>query len=134
MYRRLDHIGISLSLLCAIHCAMLPLILTVLPLLGLGFLASEYWEIGIIGSSLIVGCTSLISSYIKNRVVMPLLILVAGFTIITIGKLCITEAYEWMFMTAGGLLVATAHFYNWRLIHKEVESSTCCASNQCPNA
>ena len=37
---RLDHAGMTASILCAIHCAIVPLLITLLPLAGLGFLAN----------------------------------------------------------------------------------------------
>ena len=40
-----DTIGAFLSFSCAIHCVAMPLLVTILPLLGLGFLASERAEL-----------------------------------------------------------------------------------------
>ena len=38
---RLDNVGTAASFICAVHCALLPLVGTLLPLVGLSFLASE---------------------------------------------------------------------------------------------
>ncbi|HEY2583370.1 MAG TPA: MerC domain-containing protein, partial [Mucilaginibacter sp.] len=40
----LDNVGMTASVLCAIHCALVPLLITSLPLLGLGFLANPWLE------------------------------------------------------------------------------------------
>ena len=40
----LDRIGITATSLCALHCIFLPILLPVLPLLGLSFLADHAWE------------------------------------------------------------------------------------------
>jgi MerC mercury resistance protein len=112
---KLDKIGICVSLLCAVHCAMLPLIITLLPLIGFKFLANEYFEMAIIASSLLIGYTSLRGSYRKHYNSKPLIIITQGFMVIFIGKIFVATHYEWLFLTAGGLLIATAHFYNSRL-------------------
>ncbi len=112
---KLDKIGICVSLLCAVHCALLPLIITLLPLIGFGFLANNYFEMAIIATSLLIGYTSLRGSYRKHCNKTPLIIITQGFAIIFIGKMLIAQHYEWLFLTAGGLLIATAHFYNSRL-------------------
>jgi len=112
---KLDKIGICVSILCALHCALLPLVITLLPLIGFKFLSNEYFEIAIIATSLFIGYTSLKGSYRKHYNIRPLIIITQGFIVIFIGKLLIAPHYEWLFMTAGGLLIATAHFYNSKL-------------------
>jgi hypothetical protein len=37
----LDNAGMTASLMCAAHCALLPIVVTLLPVVGLGFLAHE---------------------------------------------------------------------------------------------
>jgi hypothetical protein len=112
---KLDKIGICVSLLCAIHCALLPLLITLLPLMGLSFLANNYFEMAIIATSLFIGYTSLRGSYRKHYNRGPLIIITEGFLVIFIGKIMVAPHYEWLFLTVGGLLIATAHFYNSRL-------------------
>jgi hypothetical protein len=112
---KLDKIGICVSVLCAVHCALLPLVVTLLPLIGFRFLANEYFEMAIIATSLYIGYTSLRGSYRKHDNIRPLLIITQGFIIIFIGKILIAQRYEWLLLTTGGLLIATAHFYNSKL-------------------
>ena len=45
---KLDAIESTASLCCAVHCVALPFVITILPLLGLGFLSSEKFELGMI--------------------------------------------------------------------------------------
>ena len=40
-----DNSGACLSLACAVHCIVMPLLVTILPLIGLGFLAKERAEL-----------------------------------------------------------------------------------------
>jgi hypothetical protein len=112
---KLDKIGICVSILCAVHCALLPLVITLLPLIGFKFLANEHFEVAIIAISLFIGYTSLRGSYRKHYNIRPLIIITQGFLVIFIGKILVSPHYEWLFLTAGGLLIATAHLYNSKL-------------------
>jgi hypothetical protein len=55
----LDAAGTAAALACAVHCALMPLALTLLPLAGLGFLADEAVEWALVGLSAVLGVTSL---------------------------------------------------------------------------
>jgi hypothetical protein len=111
----LDKAGMGVSFLCAVHCAVLPLCLNVLPLIGMQFMASSYIETGIVLLSLIIGCTSLGRSWRQHRNPRPVLIMVLGFVVIFTGHFATAHQNEWMLLGLGGLLVATAHFYNWKV-------------------
>lgn len=110
----LDKIGILASSLCAIHCASLPLIATLLPLTGLNFLASEWIEQSMIAIALIVGFVSMWLSYIKthNRP-LPVLILSLGFLVIVAGHNS-TDELESIFIPIGGVIIAYSHYVNWK--------------------
>jgi hypothetical protein len=73
----LDKLGIGASLLCAIHCALLPVLFTTLPLMGIELLENEQVELGFILFSLVVGCFALYNGYKKHhRKISPLKVFV----------------------------------------------------------
>ena len=112
----LDQLGITASTLCAIHCAALPFLITVLPMWGIGFLANEGVEISMIVISLIIGVWSLGSTYIKqHRNLWPLIILMLGFAFIAAGHFLANETFEPILIPLGGFTIAIAHFVNLRL-------------------
>lgn len=112
----LDRIGMTASTLCAIHCALVPVFLTVLPLAGLGFLANEWVEISMIAISVVLGIVSLGMSYRKqHRKTLPLFVLLTGFSLIATGHFSGVESIEPILIPLGGLIVAAAHLVNWRL-------------------
>jgi hypothetical protein len=115
---RLDRIGAAASLACAVHCAVTPLIVGLLPLVGLSFLASEQAEWSLVGLSLCVGIWSLLPSYArKHRHWRPLLIFASGAGLIIAVRLLAEEgsSLEAPAMVAGALLIACAHLINRRL-------------------
>lgn len=112
---KLDNIGMTASVLCAIHCAIVPLLITVLPLLGLGFLSNPLFEWGMITFALAIGIYAIGITYIRKRhSPLPFILLIIGFMIIIGGHLFITDWHEAIIVPMGGLLIATAHFFNYK--------------------
>lgn len=112
----LDKIGITASSACAIHCALLPFVLTLLPLWGLEFLATPLLEITMICLSAIIGIWSLSKSYRQSHQnLLPIVLLVAGFAFILTGHFSGIETIEPILIPLGGFTIAGAHFLNLRL-------------------
>lgn len=108
-----DKLGMSASVACAIHCALLPIVLTLLPIVGLEFLANPALELSMIILSLGLACIALSSAYKKHRKALPFVILMVGFAFIALGHLI--EGMESYLIPLGGLLIAVAHFINLKL-------------------
>jgi len=114
---RLDNIGMTASTLCAIHCAIVPLVFTSLPLVGLGFLANPWVEWGMIIMAFIIGVSSISLSYFRtHKRVLPLTLLVVGFLVVIAGHLYITGWIEAIVVPLGGLTIAAAHFVNYKYV------------------
>ncbi len=116
----LDALGFSASAICAVHCLLMPFVITLLPVIGLSFLAHPAFEATLIVSGLIIGALSLSHGYLKHHHnLAPVLTLSVGFAIIAIGHLEIVENYEFLIVSFGASLVATAHVLNYRLMKHE---------------
>lgn len=120
---RLDKVGASASALCALHCALMPFVLSVLPILGLGFLADERAEWGLLLLSVILATSSLCVGYRSHRSRRPLAIASVGVTMLLIARLTHHQHHAWdgdvrdLFPGAfcaviGGLSIAGAHWIN----------------------
>ncbi|MGO4289319.1 MerC domain-containing protein [Chitinophaga sp. RAB17] len=121
----LDTIGIGASLACAVHCALLPLLITVLPLLGSHILENEKLEYGLLFFSFGVGCLSLGRGYFRHhRRIAPLLIFTVGFALLLGGHFGIAGGYwEPVVIFTGAAGVTGAHILNLRrckqcVVHK----------------
>lgn len=113
----LDFVGISASLICGIHCAALPFIMVLTPLAGLRFLAEPWIEYSVIAGSFIIAMFSLIHGYRRHHHrPLPLRIAGLGFLLIGIGHLFHGKGLEHALVAIGALLVALAHYINWRYI------------------
>lgn len=113
----LDRIGITASTLCAIHCAALPFLITVLPMWGIGFLANDAVEIIMISVSLLLGVWSLSAAYRKqHRRSLPILVLILGFACIAFGHFSGIEVLDPVLVPLGGFTIAMAHYINLRML------------------
>ena len=111
----MDFVGFVASLLCAIHCAGLPFLLSIMPLVGLGFLENPYIEYGMILLSCIIASYSLIRGYTQyHKKVLALIIVFFGFSFITLGRLLEIESLEIALTSSGAVAISTAHLINWK--------------------
>jgi hypothetical protein len=130
----LDRLGAFGSLLCAIHCALLPVVIAVLPSLGIAVWLGEGFERGFVLFATMLGLFSVVWGYRRHGAVRALSLLLPGLAILWTGVLyeplhhaVIPHAIA---MTIGGTLVGMAHLANLRLNHGHVHDGTdqCCAS------
>ena len=113
----LDKLGITASTLCAIHCAALPFVMTLLPLWGLDFLADQGVEITMLVFSLLIGIWSLARGYrAQHHSLWPISILIFGFLLICSGHFLPVERFEAVLIPLGGLSIAAAHFTNLKML------------------
>ena len=109
----LDFLGIVTSVVCAIHCAILPLVITSLPVFGLNIMNNLPFEWLMIGIAFIVGCFALTHGYQRHHKSMkPLLVFTAGFIFLICKQFFYT--YEFLFLAPAVSLVLYAHFINFR--------------------
>lgn len=109
-----DMMGMATSVACAIHCALLPVILSSLPVFGINIIHNALFEWGMIGIAFVVGAYSLFHGYIKHHhSLVPVYIFTAGF-IFLISKQFFHSAENWFLLFAVPLIVY-AHYYNYRL-------------------
>ena len=111
----LDRVGAIASLTCAVHCALMPLVLTLLPLVGLSFLADDRIEWLLVGFSALTGVTSLCLGYRKHRSRRALAVLSIGLAMLVAGRIAEQRHLGWpgvAVVVLGGLTIASAHVFN----------------------
>ncbi|WPR76746.1 MerC domain-containing protein [Algoriphagus sp. NG3] len=123
----LDFIGFSASIVCAIHCAFLPFLISALPFLSLGFLENPWIEYSIILLSLFLALLALSHGFSKHhKKKLPIIIVSLGFLIIAYGLLWGPEELELIITPTGAVIVGIAHYINWLYIRKsKIEFPDC---------
>ena len=121
-----DALGIVTSVACAIHCAVLPLLISSLPLFGINIIDNVYFEYFMIVSAFVIGIYSLYHGYKKHHhSYFPLIVFSIGF-ILLFAKQVWHKQQVWLLIPAV-ILIITAHFINFRFcrIHNHAHKEDC---------
>lgn len=126
----LDRFGATGSLVCAMHCALLPLLLAAIPSLGLSLWLGDGLERGFVVFVTLMGGFSLALGYRRHRKFRALGLLLLGLALLWTGLLYTPwhdgpAAWHAAVMTCGGTLVGVAHLLNLRLSHGHVHDASC---------
>ena len=128
-HRWLDRFGAVGSLACAAHCALLPVLIAVLPSLGLAVWLSDGVEAGFVVFASLLGLFSLVWGYRRHRAMRALGLLLPGLAILWFGVLYAplhqSVLPHAVAMTLGGTLVGLGHLINLRLNHGHVHDASC---------
>ena len=119
-------LGIGASVACAIHCAVLPLFLSTLPLFGVNIIHNIAFEAGMVLLALFIGAYSFYHGFRKHHhSIWPFLIFLAGLFLLVL-KLFFIHYETWLLVPAVALIVS-AHFLNYRLcrVHNHAHSDDC---------
>lgn len=118
--RKADRVGFAASFLCALHCALLPLAVAVVPALGLGVGGLVDLDQAFVVFATLLGATTLTFGWRRHRAFHAWALLVPGLALVWAGAFShlhdhtLTHA---VVMTAGSVLLAAAHLVNLRLTH-----------------
>ena len=121
---RLKYNGDILGILTSIiHCALLPLIMSSLPLLGIDIIGHSGFEWAMITVAFAVGSVALFHGYTQqHHSLIPVLIFAVGFVFLLLKQ--VFHEYESWLLGPAVLLILSAHFYNYRIAHRHDEKST----------
>jgi hypothetical protein len=121
-----DAIGISASLACAIHCALLPLFLTSLPLFGINIIHNPFFEAGMVLLAFCVGAYSLYHGFRKHHHSATPLILFSIGMVLLVSKLFLIQYENWLLVPAVSLIIL-GHVTNFRScrVHNHAHADDC---------
>jgi hypothetical protein len=109
-----DLIGISASVACAIHCAVLPLFLSSLSVFGVNIIHNFWFESGMIVLAFVVGTLSLRHGFTRHhRSPVPFLLFASGMIFLLAKQYW--RVSELILLPFAVILIILAHFFNFRL-------------------
>ena len=125
---RLDRLGVAASCACAIHCLITPLLVGLLPLLGLSWFADARTEWSFVALSVLLGLLSLLPGYFRHHQrLRPTIVFMTGICLILIARLWEEGSrIETPVVVIGALMVATAHIINLKLCRACTACTTAC--------
>jgi hypothetical protein len=121
-----DALGVGASLACAVHCALLPLFLTSLPLFGINIINNGAFEAGMIILAFGIGSYALYHGYRKHHhSFLPLILFLAGFAFLVLKEFVIS--YETWLLIPAVILIVSAHLINYRScrVHAHAHADDC---------
>ena len=121
-----DRAGATASLLCAVHCALLPFVLALLPLIGLEFLAGHTFERVFVACAAALASASILTAYRRHRQPHALILMLPGVALLLFGvavNLDVHVVLHTVAVVCGGVLVASAHVTNLVLAHRHHAAS-----------
>ena len=121
-----DALGITTSLACAIHCALLPLFLTSLPIFGYEIVENLSFEIFMISLAFCIGLYSLYHGWKKHHhSLLPITIFSIGF-IFLVMKVFFIEYEKWLLIPAV-IGIISGHVLNYKScrVHNHAHADDC---------
>lgn len=121
-----DALGIATSIACAIHCALLPLLFTSLPLFGINIIENTGFEIFMVVLAFSIGIFSLYHGWRRHHhSFVPMYVFTIGFSFLVL-KLFVVELENWLLIPAVAGIVF-AHMINYRKcrIHNHAHKEDC---------
>ncbi len=121
-----DALGIATSVACAIHCAILPLLLTSLPIFGINIIENVLLEYVMILIAFVIGMYSLWHGYRKHHHnYLPAIVFCVGI-ILLIAKQ-IWHNYQLWLLPFAVVFIVSAHVINYRAcrIHDHAHADDC---------
>ena len=116
MFRKInwDALGITTSLLCAIHCALLPLVVASLPILGINIIHNLLFEYGMIALAFLIGTWALWHGFrYHHGRIRPWFLFVGGIMLLIAKQ--VWHSYELAILPFAVIFIVSAHVLNLRL-------------------
>lgn len=109
-----DGVAIGASILCLIHCLLLPVLIILVPTLA-GFLAApEEFHIWALALAVPTSVLALLTGYRRHHWVRPAMIAFPGLILLAAGALLApSERAETLLSVVGAVLLALGHSVNW---------------------
>lgn len=122
-----DRIGFAASMLCAIHCAAMPVLLALVPTFGLGVGGWIDIDQAVVVFATLLAAATLTIGWRRHRAFRAWSLLIPALLLLWFGAFGpyhahgAGQAFGWLHvgpMVLGGVLLAAAHLTNMRLTHR----------------
>jgi hypothetical protein len=121
-----DALGITTSVACAIHCAVLPLLLSSLPVLGIDIIDNVFFEYFMIFLAFVIGSWSLYHGYKKHHHrLLPFVVFAAGIALLLAKQ--VWHQVHLLLLVPAVIAIVSAHFFNFRFcrVHNHAHREDC---------
>jgi hypothetical protein len=110
----LDALGITTSLACAIHCAVLPFLISSLPIFGINIIENARFEFFMIVLACLIGCLALFHGFRKHHHnIIPIVVFFGGMLLLFAKQTW--HAWQLWFLVPAVICILLAHLLNFFL-------------------
>lgn len=124
--KKLDAVGIGLSVLCAIHCLSVPFLMGVLPLIGLDFVANHEFEWVMMSIIFLFAGWAYYNGYRRHRRSAIFGFFIAGVIVFAAIRPLLPEELHPAATLVGGAVFILGHWKNWHW-HRPSCKQPCCS-------
>lgn len=111
---KLEITGSFVAFLCAVHCVSIPLLLSFGSIGAVKFIDHLLIELLFLATTMTIAGWSIFANYKRKSVnALPISLFAFGFTCLIISVIF----HLHMLSAVGGILIATAHYFNYRQLH-----------------
>lgn len=115
--RLFDGLAIGASILCLIHCLLLPMVIVMLPALAAFLAVPEEFHLWALVFAAPTSLFALVRGYPRHHWIGPALMVLPGLVLLALGALAATAAWlETALTVPGAILLALGHALNWRAL------------------
>lgn len=121
-----DAMGITASVACAIHCAVLPLVLSSFPIFGIELIDNTGFEYFMIALAFVVGTYSLYHGYRKHHHrLIPFMLFSVGILLLFAKQLW--HSWQIPFLIPAVVFIVAAHYLNFKFCraHNHAHQEDC---------
>ena len=107
-----DFFGIVTSIACAVHCAILPILISSIPIFGINVINNSSFEWMMIGLAFLIGSIAVLHGYRSHhKSLTPFYLFSAGFIFLVIKQFFHNQ--EFIFLIPAIFFILYAHFLNY---------------------
>lgn len=114
-----DALAVTLSVLCILHCLLLPVIVIAMPSVGAFFFADEAFHIWMVVAVIPVSAIALYSGWKEHKLLKVAILGLIGLLTLTcaafLGHDMLPESWELSLTVIGTLFITSAHIWNYFL-------------------
>ena len=120
--------GIGASIICAIHCAITPLLLSSLPLFGVNLVHNIWVELLLLAVAFVIGLSTLWHGYKRHHhKILTLGVFSLGILLFVLHQFIEFPYSTWVFIVPGVVAILSAHLLN----HRFCRQANHCHTSDC---
>ena len=114
----LDRVGQILSIACIFHCILLPVLLPLLPIIGLFVGCGSNFHLILTFFIIGVAFIALVPGYMKHKILIPIAVASIGITCLICALNTKSETAETFITIFGGIFLVFGHYTNHKFLCK----------------